>query len=209
MGERQASGIHAEGASNAANAFDASDHLRRSGSYIAWAGTQDLKRFRMTAGYKIDAATPEDIPVIVTLQDPNVIDRGGSLSVRHTADWFRRTMLEMPIIVARRDGKVVGYVLATSLAAQAHVAIVQAMLQTFPPSPDCYLYGPVCVADSERGNGLAGAMFEELKARLPERSAMTFIRGDNAPSLKAHRRMGMQELGPFTSEGVPHVAFAY
>jgi predicted N-acetyltransferase YhbS len=71
----------------------------------------------------------------------------------------------MPIIVARRDGKVVGYVLATSMAVKANVAIVQAMLRSFPPPPQCYLYGPVCVADSERGNGLAGAMFEELKAQ--------------------------------------------
>jgi hypothetical protein len=38
---------------------------------------------------------------------------------------------------------------------------------------------------------------------------MTFIRADNTPSLKAHRKMGMRELGPFMSEGVPHVAFAY
>jgi L-amino acid N-acyltransferase YncA len=163
----------------------------------------------MTTGYEIDVARPEDIPGIVTLQDPNVIDRGGGLSVRQTADWFKRTMLEMPIIVARRDQKVVGYVLATSLAAKAHVAIVQAMLRNFPAPRDCYLYGPVCVADTERGNGLAGAMFEELKARLPGRPAMTFIRADNDPSLQAHRKMGMRELGPFTCEGVSHVAFAY
>jgi L-amino acid N-acyltransferase YncA len=163
----------------------------------------------MSVAYDIGLATPDDIPGIITLQDPNVIDRGGGLSVRQTADWFKRTMLEMPIIVARRDGKVVGYVLATSMAAKANVAIVQAMLRSFPPPPRCYLYGPVCVADSERGNGLAGAMFEELKARLPGRPAMTFIRADNTPSLKAHRKMGMRELGPFMSEGVPHVAFAY
>lgn len=163
----------------------------------------------MTTGYEIEVATPEDIPGIIMLQDPNVIDRGGGLSVRQTADWFEQTMLEMPIIVARRNQKVVGYVLATSLAAKAHVAIVQAMLRRFPAPPDCYLYGPVCVAYTERGNGLAGAMFEELKARLPGRPAMTFIRTDNTASLHAHRKMGMWELGPFTCEGMSHVAFAY
>ena len=120
----------------------------------------------MSGEYEITVATSDDIAGIVTLQDPNVIDRGGGLSVRQTADWFERTMLEMPIIVARREGRVVGYVLATSLAAKSHVAIVQAMLRSFPAPADCYLYGPVCVADTERGNGLAGAMFESLRAAL-------------------------------------------
>jgi L-amino acid N-acyltransferase YncA len=163
----------------------------------------------MAADYEIALATPDDIPGIVALQDPNVIDKGGGLSVRQTAEWFARSMHEMPIIVGRRDGKVVGYVLSTSLAAKAHVGIVQAMLHTFPAPPECYLYGPVCVADSERGKGLAGIMFEALRARLPRRPAMTFIRADNAPSLHAHRKMGMQELGPFSCDGVPHVAFSY
>jgi L-amino acid N-acyltransferase YncA len=163
----------------------------------------------MTADYDIALATPEDIPGIIALQEPNVLDNGGGLSVRQTADWFKRSMLEMPIIVGRRDGKVVGYVLSTSLAAKSHVAIVQAMLRQFSAPPDCYLYGPVCVADTERGKGLAGIMYEELRARLPGRPAMTFVRADNAPSLRAHRKMGMRELGPFISENVPHIAFAY
>jgi len=163
----------------------------------------------MIADYQIALATPQDIPGIITLQDPNVIDRGGGLSVRQTADWFKRSMLEMPIIVGRRDGKVVGYVLSTSLAAKAHVAIVQAMLRTFPAPPDCYLYGRGCVAETERGRGLARIMFEALRARLPGRPAMTFIRADNAPSLQAHRKMGMRELGTFMSDDVPHIAFAY
>jgi len=163
----------------------------------------------MSSDYEIALATPADVPGILILQDPNVIDRGGGLSVRQTADWFRRSMAEMPIIVGRRDGKVVGYVLSTSLAAKAHVTIVQDMLKAFPAPPGCYLYGPVCVADTERGKGLAGAMFEALRARLPGRPAMTFIRADNGPSLQAHRKMGMQELGHFMSDGVPHVAFSY
>src|SRR5215210_528220 len=98
----------------------------------------------MTADYDIALATPEDIPGIVALQEPNVLENGGGLSVRQTADWFKRSMVEMPIIVGRRDGKVVGYVLSTSLVAKSHVAIVRAMLRQFSAPPDCYLYGPVC-----------------------------------------------------------------
>jgi predicted N-acetyltransferase YhbS len=164
---------------------------------------------RMTANYEIALATPDDIPGILTLQEPNLHENGGGLSARQTADWFRRTMLEMPIIVGRRDGEVVGYLLATSLAAKSHVAIVQSMLRTFPPPPNCYLYGPVCVAATERGNGLAGILYKELCARLPGRPALTFVRSDNTPSLRAHRKMGMRELGAFTSEGEAYIAFTY
>jgi L-amino acid N-acyltransferase YncA len=159
--------------------------------------------------YDISIATADDIPEILALQDPNVIDRGGGLSVRQSAQWFANTMAEMPLVVARRNGALVGYVLATSLAAKAHVPIVQAMLKAFAAPPGCYLYGPVCVAGTDRGKGLAGGMFEELRRHLPGRPAMTFIRADNEPSLRAHRRMGMRELGQFVARGEAHVAFAY
>jgi acetyltransferase (GNAT) family protein len=163
----------------------------------------------MTAEYDISLATLNDIPGILTLQEPNLPDSGGSLSVRLTADWFRHAISEKSVVVGRRNGEVVGYVLGTSLAAKAHVAIIQTMLRTFPPPPDCYLYGPVCVAETERGNGLAAALFEVLKTHMGGRPAMTFVRADNAPSLRAHRKMGMCDLGTFTNEGFPYVAFAY
>ena len=120
----------------------------------------------MIADYEISLATPDDIPGILAVQEPNLPDSGGSLSVRQTADWFKHAVLEKSVVVGRRDGKVVGYVLGTSLAAQAHIAIIQAMLRTFPAPPDCYLYGPVCVAETERGKGLAGALFKELQSHM-------------------------------------------
>ena len=163
----------------------------------------------MTTRYDITLATPEDVPAILALQEVNLYENGGGLSARQTGEWFRRTMSEMPIVVGRRDGKLVGYLLATSLAAKAHVAIVQTMLRVFPPPPECYLYGPVGVAGSERGNGLAGILYAELRSRMRGRPAMTFIRSDNAPSLRAHRKMGMKELGEFATDGESYIAFSY
>jgi hypothetical protein len=76
----------------------------------------------MTVGYDISLATPADIAGILALQEPNLPDSGGSLSVRLTADWFKNAILEKSVVAGRRNGKVVGYVLGTSLAAKAHVA---------------------------------------------------------------------------------------
>jgi L-amino acid N-acyltransferase YncA len=163
----------------------------------------------MIDDYEISLATPDDIPGILALQGSNLVERGGGLSVRQTADWLSNAIVEKSIMVGRRNGRVVGYVLGTSLAAKAHVPMIQAMLRAFPAPRDCYLYGPVCVAEAERGKGLAGALFKELQPHMGGRSAMTFIRADNHPSLRAHQKMGMRELGTFMSEGVPHIALIY
>jgi hypothetical protein len=74
----------------------------------------------MTNEYDISLATPDDVSGIIALQEPNLPANGGTLSVRQPADWFTKAILEKSVVVARRDGKVVGYVLGTSLAANAH-----------------------------------------------------------------------------------------
>jgi L-amino acid N-acyltransferase YncA len=109
----------------------------------------------LTSDYAISLARLDDIPGILALQEPNLPASGGSLSVRLTEDWFKQAVAAKSVVVGRHNDKVIGYVLGTSLAAKAHVSIIQAMLLAFPPPPDCYLYGPVCVAETERGKGLA------------------------------------------------------
>jgi hypothetical protein len=56
----------------------------------------------MTYGYDISLATPNDIPGILALQEPNLPDNGGSLSVRQTAHWFKNAILERSVIAGRR-----------------------------------------------------------------------------------------------------------
>src|SRR5262245_30208682 len=163
----------------------------------------------MIANYDISLGRVDDIPGILVLQEANLPERGGGLAVRQTADWFRRAMLYKSLIVGSTERKVFGYVLGTSLAAKAHVMIIQTMLRNFPPPPDCYLYGPVCVAETQRGNGLAAALFQVLQSHMAGRPAMTFIRTDNISSLRAHRKMGMSELGTFVTEGVSYIALRY
>lgn len=54
---------------------------------------------------------------------------------------------------------------AALLAADVHCrqVTVQTMLRSgFPAPPDCYLYGPVCVADWTRPEGEASAKFNPL-----------------------------------------------
>jgi hypothetical protein len=48
----------------------------------------------MIADYEISLGRVGDIPSILALQEINLVERGGSLSVRHTADWFRQLATE-------------------------------------------------------------------------------------------------------------------
>ena len=159
--------------------------------------------------YEIAPAARDDIAGILDLQEQNLRERGGTLSVRFSSDWFETALTDMPIIVARKGGQVVGYLVSSSKAAQGQVPTIQATLRAYPGAPDSYLYGPVCVAESERGRGLAGMMLSALRARLPGREGITFIRRDNVHSLRAHSKMGMREVAEFADGGAAVVVVAY
>lgn len=161
------------------------------------------------ADHEIALATREDITGILDLQEQNLRRHGGALSVPFSRSWFEAAITDMPIIVAVRESRVVGYLVSTPLTAQTHSPIIQAMLRAFPGSPGAYNYGPVCVAETERGLGLAGAMFEALRERLPARQGISFIRSDNHVSRKVHSKMGMEEVSEFTQDGDVYVVVAY
>lgn len=163
----------------------------------------------MIPGYEIDLAREADLEGILDLQERVLPASGGTLSARLPRAWFEAAIAVMPVVVARRDGRVVGYVASAPITAGTGVPVIEAMLRAYPGAPDAYVYGPICVAEAERGRGLADAMFAALRARLPERQGILFIRRDNAASLRAHARIGMTEVAEFTHDGAVHAVLSY
>ena len=163
----------------------------------------------MDEDHEITLATIDDIDAILNLQERNLPDRGGTLSARFSHAWFKAAIAAMPVIVARRAGRVVGYLVSSPLAAQAEVPVVQAMLHAYPGASDAYVYGPICVEKTERGRGVAGRMFAALRARLAGREGVLFIRRDNDASLQAHARMGMCEVAEFDHHGTKFAVLSY
>jgi hypothetical protein len=51
-------------------------------------------------------------------------------------------------------------------------------------------------------------MHPSLRARLPRRKGVLFIRRDNAASLWAHEKMGMREVAGFTYDGAEMAVLA-
>jgi L-amino acid N-acyltransferase YncA len=159
--------------------------------------------------HEIALATNNDVIGILDLQERNLSKNGGSLSVPFSTKWFETAIADAQVIVARRNGNIVGYLVFSTFAAQAHVPLVQAMLKSYSGTPDAYNYGPICVAETERGRGVADAMFAALKERLPRREGIAFIRCDNKASLLAHKKMGMKEVAEFTHGGISFAVVAY
>lgn len=158
---------------------------------------------------EIALATRDDIAGMLDLQEQNLLDQGGLLTVRLPRAFMEAALNDLPQIVARRDEKIVGYLLTGSRTALAQFPIIQAMFHAYPGSPDAYVYGPICVADGERGHGLARALFAELCGRLPGRECVTFVRRDNIASLRAHLKMGMKDVASFVHDGVAQAVLTF
>ena len=150
-----------------------------------------------------------DVEGILALQERNGPGRGGALTAPLPRERIVAMLADLPLIVARRGDRVVGALLTASKAAVVDVPVVNAMLSAYGGAPDSYVYGPIVVDESERGRGVAQRMFAALKARLPGREGVLLIRADNAPSLRAHEKMGAEPRGTFVHNGFPFVVLSY
>lgn len=157
----------------------------------------------------ITVATEADLDGILALQAANQIDRGGMLSGNLPRARIVEMMSSMPLIVAKRDARVVGFLMTSTLKMNADVPVIRAMLDVYQGASDAYVYGPICVDPTERGNGLAAAMFSALRQSEPGREGVLFIRQDNEASLRAHARMGMREVASFNLNGMDFTVFSY
>ncbi|HEY9801758.1 MAG TPA: GNAT family N-acetyltransferase [Leptolyngbyaceae cyanobacterium] len=156
----------------------------------------------------IDQANEADVTGIVELAQANDPEHGGMLLGRLETEAVSKTISQMPSIVARKDHKVVGFLL-TWPKASVQIPIIATMLQVYPGNKDAYLYGPICVEETMRGQGIAAAMFAKLKNLLPQRQGILFIKAHNEPSLRAHQKMGMCQVAEFTYENTKFFVFAY
>jgi ribosomal protein S18 acetylase RimI-like enzyme len=159
--------------------------------------------------YVIGRALRADIPALLELQKVNLIGAGGALSVQFSPDWFERSIAEMPIMVAKRDGALVAYLVSSSRTATRHIALAEAKYHAYPAPPDAYNCGPLCVAAGERGKGLAVRLFEAMRAQLPGREAVAFIRHDNTSSRALHRKLNFREVAEFKHGSDDYVVAAH
>ncbi|WP_237214297.1 GNAT family N-acetyltransferase [Falsiroseomonas oryziterrae] len=158
--------------------------------------------------YDVRVATPADLPDILALQQANLVAHGGSLSVAFPAAWLETVVREMPVVIARRDGVLAGYLVASSRAHARGQPLVEAKFAAYPAGAGAYNAGPLCIAASERGRGLALMLMKEQRRHLPGREGVAFIRADNAASRTTHAKAGYREVAAFEHGGLSYVVVA-
>lgn len=159
--------------------------------------------------YEIRVATPEDIPELLALQGENQIGRGGALSIEFSAPWFDKVVRDLPVVIARREGRLAGFLVSSSPKATQDISLVRAKFAAYPATPGAYNSGPLCIAASERGRGLALKLFELQRQLLKGREGVAFIRKDNSNSRTAHAKYGFKEVAEFTHSGIEYLVVAY
>ncbi|MGO4715615.1 GNAT family N-acetyltransferase [Bradyrhizobium sp. 2TAF24] len=146
-------------------------------------------------------ATAADAAAISTLLEANGAARGGALFGDWPVEVVARWIDVAGLVVVAVDGARLLGALFTCGRDWVTAPPAVAMLQAWPGQPDAYVYGPVCVDQAARGQGVLEAMYADLVARWPGREAILFIKASNAPSLRAHQRLGMAEVACFTLRG--------
>jgi predicted GNAT superfamily acetyltransferase len=164
---------------------------------------------RQEKGVDIGRATEVDLDGILELQAANQPERGGMLSASLPRSRIAQMMRAMPLIVARCNGRIIGFLMTSTREMSADIPIIRAMLAAYPGADDAYVYGPVCVSAEERGSGVAQAMFAELQRLEPGREGVLFIRRDNPASLRSHAKMGMHEVAGFVFSGNDYAVLSY
>lgn len=154
-------------------------------------------------------ASTEDIDDVVALLQANETTRGGSITGHFERAQIVAAIGDMPVIVARRRGQLAGVLISSSITAVRHRHVIARMLDAYSGDVDAYVYGPICIDEQHRGQGLAKLLLERLKRELPGREGILFIRQDNARSLRAHAALGIQSRGSFTADGLAYVVLSF
>jgi ribosomal protein S18 acetylase RimI-like enzyme len=135
--------------------------------------------------------------------------REGFVTVEHTRELLARMHGELPSIVAVDDaGAVVAYALSMATSCASFLPILEPMFATFSsltfdgrPLLDqrMYVMGQICVARAWRGRGLVEALYDAHRRLYGGRFELlvTEISARNGRSLRAHARVGFEEVGRY------------
>ena len=157
----------------------------------------------------------KDLKEILELQHQNLpeqlskaaMEGEGFLTVSHTPSLLQRMNDVCPHIVARADGRVVGYALCMHPDFSEEIAILGPMfdqIRASLPAGQTYLVmGQVCVDKDYRGKGVFRGLYKTMKKVLSDEFELivTEVDGRNKRSLNAHLAIGFRVLKKYQSHG--------
>lgn len=163
-----------------------------------------------------EKATEDDYQGMLALQAENFIENltaeekaQGFLSVKFTKEQFDVMNKERPgVIVCKDNNIVIGYLCTSSIDFNKGFPLPATMIKLYPriayhnKNLDQYnliIIGPWCIKKGYRGKGIFLGLWEALYNILPKDVNLltTFISTDNAHSLHAAQKVGMEVLTTF------------
>ncbi len=159
-------------------------------------------------------STVNDVREILELQAANLpaaltpaaMATQGFVTVRHDASVLQRMNDAAPAIIAKVDGRTVGYALVMPRGFAADVPILGPMFERLDclswkgaplrDNPRWFVMGQICIAEGFRGTGIFEGMYRTMADRYRARFdfTVTEVAGRNTRSLRAHARVGFQPL---------------
>jgi hypothetical protein len=129
----------------------------------------------------------------------------GFVTVHHSLDALRAMHAAMPSVVARSDGRLVGYALAMARECRELIPVLQPFFRMLDrlawrgrPLPEVpfYVMGQICVAKAARGSGVVEALYQAHRGEYGGRFEVlaTEISVRNPRSFRAHARVGFEEI---------------
>lgn len=135
--------------------------------------------------------------------------REGFVFAEHSAPLLRRMSAELPQAVVLSDDVVVGYCLTLPRSLHHEVPAIAPMFEQFSrcayrgrPLLACTFLvgGQVCVDRAYRGRGLMGRLYEHVRRSAPSEYELcvTEIATRNQVSIRAHAKVGFEEIGQYS-----------
>ncbi|MCO6496830.1 MAG: GNAT family N-acetyltransferase [Chitinophagaceae bacterium] len=163
------------------------------------------------------AVSKSDLEGILKLQKANLprnlnvaeIESQGFVTVDHSYKLLKKMNDTEPHVIAKDGDKVAGYVLAMTKELRNEIPILFPMFSVFDNIAyngkkisdfNYMLVGQVCVDKAYRGQGVFDNCYEYYRKCYGNRYdfAITEIAVTNTRSLKAHRRVGFEEIYFYT-----------
>ncbi|MBV1904930.1 MAG: hypothetical protein KUG75_02540 [Pseudomonadales bacterium] len=141
---------------------------------------------------------------------PEVDKKDGFVTTPFTkAELTDLAIKEKGLFIAKKNGRVIAYVMAASWEFWSAWPIFEFMIKDLPKlkyhdqildTDNSYQYGPVCIDTSVRGSGILEKIFAFAKEAMSERYTIlvTFVNKTNTRSYAAHsRKLGLDVLQEF------------
>ncbi len=160
------------------------------------------------------ATSTKDLEEILDLQQRNLpprltqtkMEKEGFVTVTHTLSLLQKMNTICPHIVARAEGKVVGYALCMHPDFSGEIPILRSMfrqIESVVKKETYMVMGQVCVETSFRGKGVFRGLYRVMKEALRDdfELIVTEVDGRNHRSLEAHLAIGFRVIKKYQSDG--------